>query len=290
MTKKQKIEKTKIKNYWETKLPQTWYSNKIPRSLEWFNELEFKRYNIYYEYIPQIAEFEYHTKEKVLEIGVGVGTDLVQYAKNRARVYGVDLTEDAIEITKQNFKLKGLEFDILKTCDAENLSFEDNFFDLVYSFGVLHHTPNTDKAIKEIHRVLKPSGKAIVMLYARGWKHYFKRILIQGLLSGKLFRQGYNKLINNQTEVHGGSPLTYVYKKKEIRKMFDVFGEVDIKRYRLGEYIDYAPYATKKIPGFLRNILYSLELEKIFGENFIIKAEKKEKKEKLSFWKTFLKP
>ena len=91
-----------IKNYWETRLPQTWYSDKKPYTLEWFNELEFERYNTYYDYIPMIAEFGHHQHEKVLEIGPGAGTDLLQYAKNGSNVSGMDLTEDGIRMTKRN--------------------------------------------------------------------------------------------------------------------------------------------------------------------------------------------
>jgi ubiquinone/menaquinone biosynthesis C-methylase UbiE len=290
MTEKQKVEKAKIKDYWETRLPQTWYSGKKPGTLEWFNELAFQRYNVYYAYLLQVAEFEYHPGERVLEIGVGMGTDLIQYAKNGAKVSGIDLTEDAITKTRQHFITKGLKFEHLQTADAENLPFKDNSFDLVYSFGVLHHTPNTDKAIEEIHRVLKPGGKAIVMLYSRGWKHYFKRVFIHGILMGGFLRKGYNKLISDQTEVLGGSPLTYLYKKKEVKKMFKMFGETDIKRHRLGEYIDYAPYKTRKVPNFIKNLLYLFALDRLAGENYIIKAIKKEKEKRFSFWKTLLKP
>ena len=178
MIKKQKIEKAIVKDYWEVRAPQVWYSDKEIGRLSWLNELEYKRYNIYYEFIPKIAEFKYHYGEEVLEIGVGVGTDLMQYAKHGAIVSGIDLTQNAIDLTKRNFELKKLKYKYLESQDAENLSFADNSFDLVYSFGVLHHTPNTDKAIKEVHRVLKQNGKAIIMLYSRGWKHYFKRIFI----------------------------------------------------------------------------------------------------------------
>lgn len=290
MTKRQFVGKNKIKDYWETKVPQVWYSDKKEGSLPWFNELEYKRYHIYYKYIPQIAEFEYHYGEKVLEIGVGVGTDLIQFAKHGAIVSGIDLTENAIEMTKKNFELKGVKYKTLQTENAEDLSFEDNSFDLVYSFGVLHHTSHTDVAIKEIYRVLKDEGKAIVMFYARGWKHYFKRIFIQGILLGKLFKYGYSQLINLQTEVYGSSPLTYVFTKREIKKFFQMFGEVEVIRYRLGEYFDYAPYKTRKIPQFIKNILDLFTIERFLGENYIVKAVKTVRKPRYSFWKTLLKP
>lgn len=290
MTKKQEVAKFKIKNYWETRLPQTWYSRKEPGSREWFNELELKRYNVYYPSIKEFAGFEHHGGERVLEVGVGVGTELVQYAKYGAIVSGIDLTDEAIRMAKRNFKVRSLEYESLQTADAENLPFNDDSFDLVTSWGVLHHTPNTDQAIREIHRVLKPNGNAIVFIYARGWKHYFKRIGIHGILLGGLLKKGYNKLVNDQTEVHGGSPLTYVFTRREIQNMFDMFGEVDIQRRNLGEYIDYAPYGTKKVPAVIKNTLLLFGLDRVIGESYFIKAEKGEPIERPSFWSTLLKP
>jgi ubiquinone/menaquinone biosynthesis C-methylase UbiE len=289
--KMQEVNKDIIKEYWEDRAPQTWYSRYEPMTIQWFNELEYKRYNVYYEYLPKVAEFDDHPKENILEIGVGVGTDLVKYAKGGAIVSGIDLTENSVRITKKNFELRGLVYESIKTADAEHLPFEDNSFDLVYSFGVLHHTPRTDIAVKEIHRILKPQAKAIIMLYARGWKHYFKRILINGILRGQLIKDSYQNVINRNTEVHGNSPLTYVYKKKEVEELFKIFGEVHIERRRMGEYFDYAPYNTKKFPGFMNNMVYFFQLERLLGENYIIKARKGGWPEsKIGFWKTLLKP
>lgn len=279
-----------IKEYWETRLPQTWYSDKEVGSLGWFNEVEYQRYQTYYDYIPQVAEFSYHSGEEILEIGVGVGTDLIQYAKGGAVVSGIDLTESAIEITQRNFDVRNMEYKLLRVSDAENLTFDSDTFDLVYCFGVLHHTPKPSLAIAEIHRVLKDGGKTIVMLYARGWKHYIKRVLIHGILMGKLFKYGYDRLINLQTEVHGSSPLTRVYTKRDVEQLFSLFGDVSIDRYRLGEYFDYAPYKTKKVPWFVKNIVDLLAVEKLLGENYIVKAVKTHKKPKHSFWRTLLKP
>jgi len=172
----------------------------------------------------------------------------------------------------------------LVVADAENLPFDDNYFDLVYSFGVLHHTPNIDKAVAEALRVLKPGGKFIIMLYARGWKHYFKRLFISGILRGQLFKYGYKKTVNKNTEVKGNSPLSYIYKKKEIKKIFkDVDTEnVSIKRYRLGEFFDYAPYNTSMLPGFITKLFYFFGLESILGESYIIKGFKIDKNYKTS--------
>lgn len=279
-----------IKDYWETHAPQTWYSGKKPLTMEWFNEVEYERFKTYYEYIPEVAEFEYHFGEKVLEIGVGVGTDLVQYAKNGCYVHGIDLTENAVQVTRKNLELHNFYSNNVKIGDAEKMPYHDNTFDLIYTFGVLHHTPDIKKALKEIHRVLKPEGKAIIMLYAVGWKHIVKRIIIQGIFRGGLLKYGYQKTINKNTEVHGNSPLTKVYMKGPVKKLFRKFGEVQITKHRLGEYFDYAPYKTKKLPRFIVNIFYLLGLEGLMGENWIIKAKKTDHKKPYSFWKTWGKP
>ena len=277
----------KFSKYWAENPPQTWYSDKKPLSNEWFNEIAYLRYNRYYKYLPSVTEFDSHYGEKVLEIGVGIGTDLVEYAKNGSIVYGVDLTENAIKISEANFKRLKLKSN-LKIANAVSLPYETGMFDLVFCFGVLHHIPNTEKAIQEIYRVLKPDGKAIIMLYAVGWKHIFKRLFINGILRGDLFRFGYQGTINKNTEPQGNSPLTKVYTKRAIKKLFKDF-DIEITKHRLGEYFDYAPYNTKKFPDIIVKIMYALGLERMLGENWIIKATKS-KKEKISVFKTLLKP
>ena len=97
---KQFVSKKKIETYWNTRTPQKWYSDK-KEELTFFNELSYKRYNIYYKYLGTHAEFEYHQGEKVLEVGVGMGTDLASYAKNKSIVSGIDLSPNAITFTKK---------------------------------------------------------------------------------------------------------------------------------------------------------------------------------------------
>ena len=278
--KKQDIDKNIIRQYWDKRTPQKWYSDR-EHDLLFFNELSHKRYNVYYQYLKSEAEFEYHANEKVLEIGVGIGTDLASYAKNGSKVSGIDLTQEAIDLTSKHFQVMGLKAENLLVADAENLPFEENSFDLVYSFGVLHHTPDVGKAVSEILRVLKPQGKFIVMLYRRGWKHYLKRLVINGIFRGQLFKHGYEKTISINTEVEGNSPLTYVFKKNEIKKIFSRANKVSIEKHRLGEFFDYAPYETIKLPVFISRIFYLFGLEKLIGENYIIKGYKKKDKDEL---------
>ena len=280
-----------VSKYWQGKnIPQQWYSTKDPFSIQWFNEVAHKRYNVYYEYLKESAEFSDHQNEKVLEVGVGLGTDLVQYAKNGAFVYGVDLGQNQIEYTKLNFKANGLRYEELKKANAECLPFLDNTFDLVYSFGVLHHSPDTEQTVSEVHRVLKDDGQAIIMLYARGWKHYLKRCLIHGILKGKYFKYGsWQEVYNDASEVNGGSPKTGVYTKNQINELFSEFSYIEISKKRMGEFFEYRPYKTYILPTFIRNLTKFFLIESYLGENWLIKAYKSPKPHKAKLSDVILK-
>ncbi len=271
-----------LKAYWQGKnIPQRWYSNKMPLTLQWFNDIAYKRYNVYYKYLAEDAEFTQHMGEKVLEIGVGLGTDLVEYAKGGAKVYGVDLGQEQVNLTKMNFEVRKLSYCELSAQDAMRIQYPDGFFDLVYSFGVLHHAPDTQKCIDEVYRILKEDGQAIVMLYARGWKHYIKRCLIQGLLMKKYFKLGsWQAVYNDASEVNGGSPRTAVFTKKEVKELFKKFPHVEISKKRLGEFFEYRPYGTVKFPRWVANILHFFGMESWLGENYLIKAYKAEQPKK----------
>jgi len=115
-------------------------------------------------FILDFAKFSEAKGLNVLEIGVGLGADHQMFAQAGARLYGIDLTERAIEHTRQRLACFKLESN-LAVADAENLRFPENTFDIVYSWGVLHHSPNTARAFEEVCRVLKPGGAARIMIY-----------------------------------------------------------------------------------------------------------------------------
>jgi len=116
-------------------------------------------------YIFDFARFPEARGKSVLEIGVGMGADHEQLARNNpSRLCGIDLTERAIEFTSKRLALSDFKSE-LQVSDAENLPFPDDSFDVVYSWGVLHHSPNTQRAFQEVARVLKPGGIARIMIY-----------------------------------------------------------------------------------------------------------------------------
>jgi len=281
-----------VNKYWHKKhVPQQWYSRKEPNTLSWFNELRYKRYTLYYDYLKEDCEFEYHGGEEVLEIGCGIGTDLAEYARNGAVVTGVDLGADQVEFTKLNFKLQKLSYKEIRQSNAEQLPFPDNTFDLVVSFGVLHHTPDTEKALREVYRVMKMDGKAIIIFYARGWKHYIKRCFITGILRGRWFKYGFSwqKVYDEASEVYGNSPKTGVYLKRHLKKMFSMFPSMELRKRRMGEFFEYKPYNTVKFPRFVNNILKLFNVEALLGESWVIKLRKYPTSKEDSLWNVIFK-
>jgi ubiquinone/menaquinone biosynthesis C-methylase UbiE len=158
--------KEEVHNFWNKQSCGTQFSDKEKYSKEFFEEIELDRYTKEPE-ILSFADFKSGKDKKVLEVGVGAATDFLQWAKNGAELYGIDLTPEAVAYAEHRLKLYNLAAKEIKVSDAENLPFQDDFFDIVYSWGVIHHSPDTPKALSEIIRVLKPGGKAKLMVYNR---------------------------------------------------------------------------------------------------------------------------
>lgn len=173
-------------------------------------------------FILHFADFQSAAGKKVLEIGVGLGADHQRFAEEGADLWGVDLTERAIEHTTRRFELFGLK-SRLAVGDTENLQFEDEAFDVVYSWGVLHHSPNTPKAIQEVFRVLKRGGVAKVMIYHKWSMVGFMLWLRYALLVGRPGRHLADIYAN-----HLESPGTKAYSITEASQLFSQFSDVQI--------------------------------------------------------------
>jgi SAM-dependent methyltransferase len=130
-----------------------------------FRELHDYRYTKLH-YLPKLVDFSAYRGKQLLEVGCGVGIDLVRFARAGAVVTGIDLSQTAIDLAKQNFEGQGLDADLL-VMDGECTGFGDDTFDFIYAHGVLQYTSNPQKMVDEIHRLLKPGGEAILMVYNR---------------------------------------------------------------------------------------------------------------------------
>jgi ubiquinone/menaquinone biosynthesis C-methylase UbiE len=194
---------------------------------EFFDNVEAHRYGEYGPWMPEVMEFDAFAGRDLLEVGCGMGTDLLQFARGGARVTGLDYTPRSIEITRRRFEVYGMPGRFVLG-DAENLAFPDESFDVVYSNGVLHHTPDTQRAIDEVYRVLRPGGVAKVMLYNRASFHYWAKVILRfGILQGELLRHTPEEIMSRHVEYSetGALPLVKAYTRPEVHRMFGRFRE-----------------------------------------------------------------
>jgi ubiquinone/menaquinone biosynthesis C-methylase UbiE len=198
---------------------------------EFFDSIERHRYTEYAPWMPRVMGFDKFCGARLLEIGCGMGTDLLQFARGGARCTGVDLTPRSVEITRHRFGLYGMNGNFM-LADGEQLPFASESFDVVYSNGVLHHTPDTAGAIREVHRVLRPGGVAKVMLYYRNSLNYwFEIVLRRGLLGGEFLRgRSAEEIMSRVVEFsdHDARPLVKVYSRRQARELFRQFSDVKV--------------------------------------------------------------
>jgi ubiquinone/menaquinone biosynthesis C-methylase UbiE len=256
--------KERVRQFWQEHPCGTKFADASPGSRRFYELVEEHRYTKEW-HIPAAAGFASTKGLRVLEIGCGLGTDGAQFAQAGADYTGIDLTDAAIELAQKRFELFNLS-GTFQTDDAERLSFPNDSFDLVYSHGVLHHTPDIDAAIREIHRVLRPGGRAEVMLYHRNSYNYRVNIsmlrragvhLLRWKTGVKLVQmltgEPEDSLRNHARQLKAdssylsseqflsqntdgaGNPLARVYSREEARELFKDFKKVDVKTFFLNK-------------------------------------------------------
>jgi ubiquinone/menaquinone biosynthesis C-methylase UbiE len=172
------------------------------------------------EFSYNLHEYLHFRGKRVLDVGCGNGYVLSKYAGEGAEVYGVDISETAVEITKRRFSLLSLPADI-KVGNAEKLEFEDDYFDCVCSMGVLHHTHDTSKGVDEIHRVVKPNGRVILMFYHKDSMLNRWNFTLLPYIHPKYFGKKRQELVNM---VDGaGNPKGSMYAHTELRELLSKF-------------------------------------------------------------------
>lgn len=224
---------------------------------EFFAEVERERYVLEPD-IPEMARFGSWRDRDVLEAGCGIATDGLQFARAGARYTGLDFSSTALGLARERFEMEDVAGRFVGDSVTE-LPFADASFDLVYSMGVIHHVPDTEAAVSEFHRVLRPGGRAIVMLYHRDSFNYrFTIMVVRRLLAAVILLPGGPELVarvaHETPEVleghrlllreHGiryltdrqlfldnntdgpGNPLAKVYRRDDARRLFSSFDEV----------------------------------------------------------------
>jgi ubiquinone/menaquinone biosynthesis C-methylase UbiE len=214
--------KRRVQAFWDTTPCGSKHADAPEGSRKFFQQVEQRRYELE-PFIPEYAEFERSQGETVLEVGVGLGTDLARFARAGADVTGIDFSEHSVELARRRLALEGLAGEV-HVADAELLPFPDDAFDRVYSWGVLHHTPGTERAAQELVRVLKPGGRLCVMLYARRSWVAFALWARHALLTGKPRRS-----LADVVAHHMESVGTKAFTRTEVRRMFRDLSEVQVE-------------------------------------------------------------
>jgi len=256
-----------VKEYWDRRPCNIRHSPFRIGTKKYFDEVEARKYFVE-PHIPKFAEFERWKGKKVLEIGCGIGTDTINFARHGAFVTAVDISEKSIEIAKQRARIYGFEDRIrFILADAENLSstIKPEPYDLIYSFGVIHHTPNPGQIIKQIAENFVGHGSVIkIMVYNRfSWK-VFQIIFTGGFKSW--FKK--DEYIARYSEAQTGCPITHAYSPRQLKKLLNsAFKIIDIKiehifPYQVSEYKEYRynkkllwRIMPKKIFNYLEHVL-----------------------------------
>jgi ubiquinone/menaquinone biosynthesis C-methylase UbiE len=253
----------RVKKYWNNQPCNINHSKKEFLSRDYFNEIEKKRYFIE-SHIPKFANFKKYKNKNVLEIGCGIGTDGVQFLKNGANYTGVELSKNSLDIFRERIKILGLSNLksnlILSNCESLKNVPKLNY-NLIYSFGVIHHTPNMKKAFEEIYKLSNKKTEIKIMLYA---KNSYKNFMLD--------------ITNYRYEAQKNCPVVYKSDISDVKKLIkNKFKILEISQDFIFPY-QIKPYKNniyKKIEHFdcMPPIIFN-KLSKKIGEHLLIKLKK----------------
>jgi ubiquinone/menaquinone biosynthesis C-methylase UbiE len=226
-----------IRQYWNTHIHDLEIAKHPVGTQEFFEDLREYRFDKL-RYLPEVVDFAAYKDQRLLEIGCGVGLDLVEFARQGSQVTGVDVAECAIELAMKNFAYHGVYGD-LRVMNGEALEFDDNSFDAVYAHGVIQYTADAPRMVAEIHRVLRPGGSALLMVYNRySWLNLLSVLL-------------------GVTLEHEDAPVLNKYSARQFVAMLGQFSEVHISFERF-------PVKTR-LHGGLKGLLFNTLFVPLFN-------------------------
>ena len=264
MTDFSKVDIKSVQDYWNARPCNIRHSTKEIGSKKYFDDVETRKYLVE-PHIPGFADFPKWEGKKVLEIGCGIGTDTINFARAGALVTAIEYSEESLKIAKQRAKVFDLPIKFYHA-DAEKLSktVPVEKYDLIYSFGVIHHTPHPEKAISEVKKYMDKDSIFKIMVYNRNSYKTWWIILKYG--KGQLWKK--DQLIAKYSEAQIGSPVTYSYTKKSIHDFLKGFVINNMFVDHIFPYSipEYKKYEYKKVWYFriLPNPLFRL-MEKTMG-------------------------
>jgi len=265
-----------VRQYWDRRPCNIRHSPQPVGTRAYFDEVEARKYFVE-PHIPLFAEFERWRGKKVLEIGCGIGTDTVNFARHGAEVTAVDLSANSLEIARQRIGVYGLAERVRflhGSAEALTSFVPKQTYDLIYSFGVIHHTPHPERVLAEARQYTAAGSTLKIMVYHRwSWKVLW---IVLGYGKGQFWRTA--ELIARNSEAQTGCPVTYTYSRPQARRLVESRGFrvtdlfVDhIFPYRIADYVQYRyvkawPWSWMPRPMFCW-------LEKRFGWHLCLTAE-----------------
>ena len=199
-----------IRNYWNDRIHDLEMTDQPVGSRGFFADLDEYRFDKL-RYLPRVVQFDGYSGHTLLEVGCGIGTDLVRFARGGARVTGIDLAERSIELARQNFAHAGLPHVAdLDVGNGEAMSFDDETFDVVYLHGVLQYTADPVRMLAECHRVVKTDGVVVCMVYNRySWLNALSKVMRVEL-------------------EHEDAPVLRLFSISEYRRLLESFRDVRV--------------------------------------------------------------
>jgi len=266
---------TDVQHYWDERPCNIRHSPKPVGSKEYFDEVEARKYLVE-PHIPAFADFDRWRGKRVLEVGCGIGTDSINFARAGARLTAVDLSSESLRIARERAKVMGVADRMdFRQANAEELTsvIDEGPYDLVYSFGVIHHTPNPEAALAQMRSLTAPGGTLKLMIYhRRSWKAFW---ILAFEERGRFWRA--DELIAKHSEAQTGCPVTYTYTRGEARELVERNGftirdlHVDhVFPYRIRDYVEYR-YVKEPYFRWMPDSLFHA-FERRFGWHLLITA------------------
>jgi len=230
----------RVRDFWNGRPCNIRHSPRPVGSREYFDEVEARRYFVEY-HIPDFAQFGSWAGKRVLEIGCGIGSDTVSFARAGAQVTAVELSEASLNVCKQRFAVYGLEAS-LYSGNAEDLGdfVPVREYDLIYSFGVIHHSPSPEQIVAQLKQYAGPETEIRVMLYSK-WSWKVLWILLK-YGHGAFWKLP--ELIARHSEAETGCPVTFTYSGRDVRRLFREFEILELRKahifpYEIDRYVQY---------------------------------------------------